>query len=1275
MFGRRLMWGRAACVFLIAACGVSASLQATAQAQTAPSSSRAQPDGVVSFDIPAQPLASALTEFARQSGQELLYSPDAAEGRTGNAVSGKLSRADAMAELLEGTGLEFLITTRGGMMIGEPSVVESYRNRIQKPAGERSQADASVQNALADGPAATDAAATTLSVETARREGIEEIIVTGQKKEERIQDVPIAISAFSMDQLDNQKIEGGFDLLKAIPNVTFSKSNFSGYNFQIRGIGTQAISATTDPGVAVSFNNTTLIINRLFEQEYLDIERVEVLRGPQGTLYGRNATAGVVNVISAKPEMGVYSGEMKLETGNYGAQRFRGHVNVPLGDDNTLAARMAFAMTKREGYGTNLAEGQSFAGRDPMTGNIDDRDLWTGRFSLGWQPTDRFRANLIYERFEEDDSRMRSTKQLCHHADGEVMLYKTEFDGDGNPVSVPVPFRDAVPAGQSETNIQTRFASQLTQGCLPKSLFDKGNPRNGDNGAYGTPNGNAIPFVRAGRGGSFSLGSSEVPFPGNPGCISSTLVSNCVLDPLATTGGQSRDLRSIFSLIEPRYQAMSELLELSFDYELSDGLTVSSQTVYNSNDLFSTQDFLRYQTLQMFGNSLSAAGVHAYKRGVVPNGIFNDPQLGPSDRLLMQDVSQLDATQFSQEFRLVSKLDGPFNFSVGANYTRFETVTDYFVFINALTALARTGNVYSGVPTEYHFRPDDPGFLGLWGIPGSGTMTVGCGDRFAQIEEDISGNKVANCIYIQQGSIDEVRSNPQGHNFFMSRNPYALNAASVFGEAYYEFSPTLKLTAGLRLNWDRKTFTPVPSQTLLADWRGRLEGGTLFDSPERLPANADLSALCDPRVNGGNFGFVVGQVPCALGGLAAYGRGYPEMPDIVQEWRVPTGRIGLDWKADLGLGWVDETLIYGFYTRGYKAGGANPPVQSAPSGLLLAAAQGAAAPPVFKAEYVNALELGTKNRLLGGAVTLNATAFYYDYTDYQISKIVDRTAVNENVDATVWGLELETMFAPTPDTLLNASIGFLKTRIDDGEQSLDLMNRTQGGNRTYVDPSWASVDCSAGSGNENKYACLYPNGFDQWVLVRPTITQASSCIAPAVLVYEEFQKATISTLAEDALSLFCPGGRLIYVPSDVLERGYSPFTSAPNGSAGFLADVGGNELPNAPRFTVSLGAQQTYWLPGGNWSATGRVDWYWQDKSYHRIYNTEYDRLQDWTNTNLSLWVSNDRIGITVEAYVKNVFNESPITGAFLNSDDTGLSTNVFTLDPRLIGLSIRKRF
>ena len=105
------------------------------------------------------------------------------------------------------------------------------------------------------------------------------------------------------------------ELLRAVPNVSFSKSNFSMYNFSIRGIGTKAVSASSDPAVAVSFNNTPLIRNRLFEQEYLDVARVEVLRGPQGTLYGKNTTAGAINVTTNQPTFH-FEGRAELSFGN-----------------------------------------------------------------------------------------------------------------------------------------------------------------------------------------------------------------------------------------------------------------------------------------------------------------------------------------------------------------------------------------------------------------------------------------------------------------------------------------------------------------------------------------------------------------------------------------------------------------------------------------------------------------------------------------------------------------------------------------------------------------------------------------------------------------------------------------------------------------------------------------------------------------------------------------------------------------------------------------------
>ena len=136
--------------------------------------------------------------------------------------------------------------------------------------------------------------------------------------------IPIAITALIQEQLTAHANAGGPDLVKQVPNLTFSKTNFTGYNIQIRGIGTQAISVATDPAVAVAFNDTPFLRNHFFEQEFYDLGQVEVLRGPQGTLYGRNATAGVVNIISAKPT-DQFEAMASADIGNYKNRRYRRH--------------------------------------------------------------------------------------------------------------------------------------------------------------------------------------------------------------------------------------------------------------------------------------------------------------------------------------------------------------------------------------------------------------------------------------------------------------------------------------------------------------------------------------------------------------------------------------------------------------------------------------------------------------------------------------------------------------------------------------------------------------------------------------------------------------------------------------------------------------------------------------------------------------------------------------------------------------------------------------
>src|SRR5690606_25537244 len=153
---------------------------------------------------------------------------------------------------------------------------------------------------------------------------------------------------------------------------------------------------------------------------------------------------------------------------------------------------------------------------------------------------------------------------------------------------------------------------------------------------------------------------------------------------------------------------------------------------------------------------------------------------------------------------------------------------------------------------------------------------------------------------------------------------------------------------------------------------------------------------------------------------------YVPMEEVKQNWSAVTGRLVLDWKPS------DDILVYGSYSRGYKGGGTNPPRAD----INPAVVQYQALSSTFEPEYVNAFEIGIKSDLDEGRLRLNASAFYYDYKDYQVSQIVDRISLNENFDATSMGLELEAVWRPTPDFRIDANLGFLKTRIADGEGSI-----------------------------------------------------------------------------------------------------------------------------------------------------------------------------------------------------------------------------------------------
>jgi outer membrane receptor protein involved in Fe transport len=272
---------------------------------------------------------------------------------------------------------------------------------------------------------------------------VEELVVTAERREQSIQDAPVAVSAFTDDMLRAQRLDGGQNLLQAVPNVNFSRANFGGFNFGIRGIGTEALGTSSDSGVSIHVNGSPVTNTRLADTEFYDIDRVEVLRGPQGTLYGRNATGGVVNIITARPGP-VFGGYVTADYGNYDTRRVQAAINIPL--TTAMSLRWAAFGLKRDGYGTN-----TFTGHD-----VDNRHLSSSRLSFRLQH-EALDVTAQWEHFSEKDNRSRVGKQLCVNDPGPTTL-------------------GAVPVSAANRGL-------LSQGCLPGSRYQ--------DAAYGAANSSA----------------------------------------------------------------------------------------------------------------------------------------------------------------------------------------------------------------------------------------------------------------------------------------------------------------------------------------------------------------------------------------------------------------------------------------------------------------------------------------------------------------------------------------------------------------------------------------------------------------------------------------------------------------------------------------------------------------------------------------------------------------------------------------------------------------
>src|SRR5882757_4071495 len=181
---------------------------------------------------------------------------------------------------------------------------------------------------------------------------LEEIVVTARRKEEKIQEVPVAVTALTGGDMREQRIFRQEDLQYTTPGLSVNQVTVqNNLTYNLRGQG-QAFGGSA-PGVQTYFDEVPLV-GGVFQ--YYDVDRVEVLRGPQGTLFGRNTTGGAVRLIPKRPSLKSFDGYTEADMGNLNARTFEGAINAPIGDK--LAIRLAGNYTGRDGYVQNITTNQ-----------------------------------------------------------------------------------------------------------------------------------------------------------------------------------------------------------------------------------------------------------------------------------------------------------------------------------------------------------------------------------------------------------------------------------------------------------------------------------------------------------------------------------------------------------------------------------------------------------------------------------------------------------------------------------------------------------------------------------------------------------------------------------------------------------------------------------------------------------------------------------------------------------------------------------------------------
>lgn len=373
------------------------------------------------FHIDESRLGAALNELARQSGVLVLYPYQLANAAGMNPVNGRHTIREAYQILLHGTGFSGGLTDNGVLTISRNNTHGGKdMPKSKNTTGLLSSISAIALGVLSAAPS---------YAQTATR--LQEVVVTAQKRQQSADNVGMSITALTRDELETRGITDVRDLTKVVSGFNYSESDFGTPVYTLRGVGLNDSGLASVPAVAIYEDQIPLPFPVMTEAVGLDLKRVEVLEGPQGTLFGQNSTGGAINYIAAKPTNELSAG-MNASIDNFGLTDLSGFVSGPV--STRVGARLALRSVQGGAWQVNTVTGQKLG---------DQRKL-QGRLTLEAKPTDKLDLRFTATGWR-DDSDTRAPQV--------VALW---IGGPGSPNIAGLPGGATDPLLQQPLNAQTK---------------------------------------------------------------------------------------------------------------------------------------------------------------------------------------------------------------------------------------------------------------------------------------------------------------------------------------------------------------------------------------------------------------------------------------------------------------------------------------------------------------------------------------------------------------------------------------------------------------------------------------------------------------------------------------------------------------------------------------------------------------------------------------------------------------------------------------------------